>query len=157
MYLYNPDCMYYTDVLYFFFQPSLFFHAFLCGVAPILCTLTQSISTDTLWAMTVRNIIDNNAHSLLSYYYFRFLCFSFTCFFTITRKDRPCQKYFLPKIIFIFINESFQVLQCHLIECCSICCCMFGIYDEYIIGRVCCCIYGSSSVWICSAIQQSKQ
>ena len=36
-----------------FLQPSLFLHGFLCGVAPILCTLTQSISDDTLWAMTV--------------------------------------------------------------------------------------------------------
>ena len=41
------------EMLYNFVFPSVFLHFFLCGVAPILCTLTQAISSDTLWAMTV--------------------------------------------------------------------------------------------------------
>ncbi|XP_064396186.1 phosphatidylinositol N-acetylglucosaminyltransferase subunit C-like [Halichondria panicea] len=35
------------------FVPSLLFVLFLAGVSPILRTLTESISTDTIWAMTV--------------------------------------------------------------------------------------------------------
>lgn len=41
------------EMPYSFVFPSVFLHFFLCGVAPILCTLTQAISSDTLWAMTV--------------------------------------------------------------------------------------------------------
>ena len=34
-------------------QPAVLFLLFLCGTSPILKTLTESISTDTIWAMTV--------------------------------------------------------------------------------------------------------
>jgi len=34
-------------------QPAVLFVFFLCCVSPVLKTLTESISTDTIWAMTV--------------------------------------------------------------------------------------------------------
>ena len=34
-------------------KPSAIFISFLSAVSPILKTLTESISTDTIWAMTV--------------------------------------------------------------------------------------------------------
>ena len=34
-------------------KQSLLFIVFLCGTSPVLKTLTESISTDTIWAMTV--------------------------------------------------------------------------------------------------------
>lgn len=40
--------------LFGYAQPLLLFTLFLCGVSPILYTLTEAISTDTIWAMTVR-------------------------------------------------------------------------------------------------------
>ena len=45
------------DAIDCFFMPSLFLHFFLSGVTPILCTLTQSISPDTLWAMMVCTLL----------------------------------------------------------------------------------------------------
>lgn len=41
-----------TEIL----SPSLLFVLFLAGVSPILRTLTESVSTDTIWAMTVSEV-----------------------------------------------------------------------------------------------------
>ena len=36
-----------------YIKPAILFISFLCAVSPILKTLTEAISTDTIWAMTV--------------------------------------------------------------------------------------------------------
>ena len=36
-----------------YLQPAILFVFYLCCVSPVLKTLTESISTDTIWAMTV--------------------------------------------------------------------------------------------------------
>lgn len=43
----------YKAVLTDYVKPAVVFVSFLCVVSPILKTLTESISTDTIWAMTV--------------------------------------------------------------------------------------------------------
>lgn len=42
-----------TGVLSDYIKPAVLFISFLCAVSPILRTLTEAISTDTIWAMTV--------------------------------------------------------------------------------------------------------
>lgn len=42
-----------TGVLSDYIKPAVIFISFLCAVSPILRTLTEAISTDTIWAMTV--------------------------------------------------------------------------------------------------------
>ena len=41
------------DLLADYVNPAVLFILFLCGVSPVLKTLTESVSTDTIWAMTV--------------------------------------------------------------------------------------------------------
>ncbi len=49
----HTDFLTLPDLLNDQLLPSLLFVLFLAGVSPILKTLTESISTDTIWAMTV--------------------------------------------------------------------------------------------------------
>lgn len=57
-------------------QPAMLFVLFLCGVSPILYTLTESISTDTVWAMTVS--IKFSKHFFFVFF-FAFACLLCMC------------------------------------------------------------------------------
>ena len=45
--------LFHPGLLTGYLQPAILFVFYLCCVSPVLKTLTESISTDTIWAMTV--------------------------------------------------------------------------------------------------------
>ena len=45
--------LFHPGLLIGYLQPAMLFVFYLCCVSPVLKTLTESISTDTIWAMTV--------------------------------------------------------------------------------------------------------
>lgn len=156
--------MFSSGLLSDYIKPAVLFISFLCAVSPILKTLTEAISTDTIWAMTVSTsnllpcrLMSNMCRSPAYRCYcsltlthtlsHRLVCCWFTCCSTTMAVKGQCKLSVRTQYVTWSLRcipppslPLVQGVQCYIPQCSNICSCLSRLKTPFRLPWFCDCL-----------------